>query len=153
MSALPLHPGVGHRHIFAKEGDPARGFHPPGGQASRHTAANPTTDNRCSDIVPPLVWTDCAHRLRSVSTPEDVPLRSTDEGGGGAWLCGSKPMPQKQPVSTIPLRYQTVALERDESKRTYLHPVAGSEAARIGAGLFTKPVRSRRRRDPTRAPL
>ncbi len=33
---------------------------------------------------------------------------------------------------------QLVALERDSTKLNYLHPVAGSEAARIGAGLFTK---------------
>lgn len=34
---------------------------------------------------------------------------------------------------------QPVALEHDQTKRNYLHPVAGSEAARIGAGLFLKP--------------
>jgi hypothetical protein len=27
----------------------------------------------------------------------------------------------------------------DESKKIYLHPIAGSEADRVGAGLFTKP--------------
>jgi hypothetical protein len=35
---------------------------------------------------------------------------------------------------------QPVAFERDQTKRNYLHPVAGSEAARVGAGLFLKPV-------------
>ncbi len=35
---------------------------------------------------------------------------------------------------------QPVILERDETKRNYLHPVAGSEAAKIGAGLFLKPT-------------
>jgi hypothetical protein len=34
----------------------------------------------------------------------------------------------------------TVEVERDQTKRNYLHPVAGSAAARIGAGLFTKPI-------------
>jgi len=34
---------------------------------------------------------------------------------------------------------QPVALERDSTKPDYLHPVAGSEAAKVGAGLFTKP--------------
>ena len=33
---------------------------------------------------------------------------------------------------------QSVLLERDQAKRNWLHPVAGSEAAKIGAGLFTK---------------
>ncbi len=33
---------------------------------------------------------------------------------------------------------QPVAVELDETKQNYLHPVEGSEAARIGAGLFTK---------------
>jgi hypothetical protein len=31
-----------------------------------------------------------------------------------------------------------VRLEMDASKREYLHPVAGSEAAQLGAGLFTR---------------
>jgi hypothetical protein len=35
---------------------------------------------------------------------------------------------------------QPVVFERDQTKRNYLHPVAGSEAAKIGAGLFLKPV-------------
>ena len=30
-----------------------------------------------------------------------------------------------------------VGLELDSTKRNYLHPIAGSEAAAIGAGLFT----------------
>jgi hypothetical protein len=34
----------------------------------------------------------------------------------------------------------SVVLERDQTKRNYLHPVAGSEAAKIGAGLFMKPI-------------
>ena len=33
---------------------------------------------------------------------------------------------------------QSVAVELDETRKNYLHPVEGSEAARIGAGLFTK---------------
>lgn len=33
---------------------------------------------------------------------------------------------------------QPLALELDQTKRNYLHPIEGSEAARIGAGLFTK---------------
>jgi hypothetical protein len=35
---------------------------------------------------------------------------------------------------------QPVVLEHDQTKRNYLHPVAGSEAAKIGAGLFLKPT-------------
>jgi hypothetical protein len=35
---------------------------------------------------------------------------------------------------------QPVAFERDQTKRNYLHPVAGSDAAKVGAGLFLKPV-------------
>jgi hypothetical protein len=31
-------------------------------------------------------------------------------------------------------------LEQDQTKRNYLHPIAGSEAAKIGAGLFLKPT-------------
>jgi hypothetical protein len=33
---------------------------------------------------------------------------------------------------------EPVVLERDQTKRNYLHPVAGSEAAKVGAGLFMK---------------
>ena len=35
---------------------------------------------------------------------------------------------------------QSVVLGRDQTRRNYLHPVAGSEAAKIGAGLFLKPT-------------
>jgi hypothetical protein len=35
---------------------------------------------------------------------------------------------------------QPVPIERDQSKRNYLHPAAGSEAAKIGAGLFARPI-------------
>jgi hypothetical protein len=35
---------------------------------------------------------------------------------------------------------QPVAFERDQTKRNYLHPVAGTEAAKVGAGLFLKPA-------------
>jgi hypothetical protein len=31
-----------------------------------------------------------------------------------------------------------IAIEMDQSKRNYLHPVAGTEAAAIGSGLFKK---------------
>jgi hypothetical protein len=34
---------------------------------------------------------------------------------------------------------QPIELEMDESKKNYLHPIAGSEAAKVGAGLFLKP--------------
>jgi len=32
-----------------------------------------------------------------------------------------------------------IVLERDQAKRTYLHPSADSDAAKVGAGLFMKP--------------
>jgi hypothetical protein len=35
---------------------------------------------------------------------------------------------------------EAVAVESDETKKNYLHPVAGSEAAKIGVGLFLKPT-------------
>lgn len=35
---------------------------------------------------------------------------------------------------------QPVPIEMDQRKRNYLHPVAGSDAAKVGAGLFAKPI-------------
>jgi hypothetical protein len=35
---------------------------------------------------------------------------------------------------------QPVAIEMDQRKRNYLHPVAGTDAAKVGAGLFAKPI-------------
>jgi hypothetical protein len=35
---------------------------------------------------------------------------------------------------------QPVPIEMDQRKRNYLHPVAGSDAAKVGAGLFAKPL-------------
>jgi len=38
-------------------------------------------------------------------------------------------------------------LELDESRNIYLHPIAGSDADRVGAGVFTKPWFDTRRED------
>ena len=35
---------------------------------------------------------------------------------------------------------QPIELEMDESKKNYLHPIAGSDAAKVGVLLFTKPM-------------
>ena len=35
---------------------------------------------------------------------------------------------------------QPVPIEMNQRSRNYLHPVAGSDAARTGAGLFAKPI-------------
>jgi hypothetical protein len=35
---------------------------------------------------------------------------------------------------------QSVPVEFDETKKNYLHPVTGSEAGKIGVGLFLKPT-------------
>jgi hypothetical protein len=35
---------------------------------------------------------------------------------------------------------EPVAVELDETKKNYLHPVAGSEAAKVGVGIFMKPA-------------
>ena len=35
---------------------------------------------------------------------------------------------------------QSVGVELDETKKNYLHPVDGSEAAKVGAGLFMRPT-------------
>jgi hypothetical protein len=35
---------------------------------------------------------------------------------------------------------QAVAIERDQTKRSYLHPISGSAAAKVSAGLFTTPI-------------
>ena len=35
---------------------------------------------------------------------------------------------------------QSVAVELDETKKSYLHPMPGSDAAKIGVGLFMKPT-------------
>jgi hypothetical protein len=35
---------------------------------------------------------------------------------------------------------QPIELEFDQTKRNYLHPIAGSEAYKVGAGLFLKPL-------------
>jgi len=35
---------------------------------------------------------------------------------------------------------QPIELEMDEPKKNYLHPIAGSDAAKVGVGPFTKPM-------------
>jgi hypothetical protein len=44
-----------------------------------------------------------------------------------------------QLVSTT-VTEQAVLTERDQTKRHYLHPVSGTAAAKVGAGLFTTPI-------------
>jgi hypothetical protein len=34
-----------------------------------------------------------------------------------------------------------VTVELDETKKNYLHPVAGSDAAKVGVGLFLNPAK------------
>ena len=39
---------------------------------------------------------------------------------------------------------EAVVVEMDEARKDYLHPVAGSQASKIGAGLFLKPAQGGR---------
>jgi len=41
-------------------------------------------------------------------------------------------------LSNTKISDEPIAVELDETKKNYLHPVEGTEAAQIGAGLFTK---------------
>lgn len=36
--------------------------------------------------------------------------------------------------------HQPVPIEMNQRQRNYLHPVAGSDAAKVGAGIFAKPL-------------
>jgi hypothetical protein len=47
--------------------------------------------------------------------------------------------PSFLPLVDTKVTDQPVVLETDSTKLDYLHPVVGSEAAKIGAGLFMKP--------------
>ncbi len=58
--------------------------------------------------------------------------------GTGAYLGFEDIDPSFLELINTKISDQPVAIELDETKKNYLHPVEGSEAARIGAGLFTK---------------
>jgi hypothetical protein len=58
--------------------------------------------------------------------------------GTGARLEYSDIDPSFLTLTDTRITEQSVEFERDSTKLDYLHPVASSEAARIGAGLFTK---------------
>jgi len=62
--------------------------------------------------------------------------------GGGAFGYGEKGDPNKLKFGedVIIKKEGTVQIEEDPTKRNYLHPVEGSEAAKIGAGLFLNPT-------------
>ncbi|MBA3975832.1 MAG: hypothetical protein C0504_16630 [Candidatus Solibacter sp.] len=60
--------------------------------------------------------------------------------GTGARLDYTDIDPSFMEMSGTRVTDQPVAFERDQTRRNYLHPVAGSEAAKVGAGLFLKPV-------------
>jgi len=58
--------------------------------------------------------------------------------GTGAYLGFKDIDPSFLELSNTKISDQPVPVELDETRKNYLHPVEGSEAARIGAGLFTK---------------
>jgi len=97
-----------------------------GGRGGRQAAPAPTAPQQ--PIHYKVVESYFASNRRLTGTGTGARLQYKDIDSGFLDMAGAK-------VSD-----QTIALERDQSKRSYLHPVAGSEAARIGAGLFTRPV-------------
>ena len=58
--------------------------------------------------------------------------------GTGAYLEFEDIDPSFLEMDGTTITDQPVVLEMDQTKRNYLHPVEGSDAARIGAGLFTR---------------
>ena len=58
--------------------------------------------------------------------------------GTGARLQYADIDPSFLTLVNTPIVDAPVALERDSTKLDYLHPVAGSAAAKVGAGLFTR---------------
>ena len=97
-----------------------------GGRGGRQAAPAPTAPQQ--PIHYKVVESYFAGNRRLTGTGTGARLEYKDIDSGFLDMAGVK------------VSEQTIALERDQSKRSYLHPVAGSEAARIGAGLFTKPV-------------
>jgi hypothetical protein len=62
--------------------------------------------------------------------------------GTGAYLGFKDIDPSFLELINTKVSDQSVVVELDETKKNYLHPVAGSEAARLGVGLFLNPRRS-----------
>ena len=60
--------------------------------------------------------------------------------GTGAYLGFKDIDPSFLELINTKVSDESVAIELDETKKNYLHPVAGSEAAKIGVGLFLKPT-------------
>ena len=61
-----------------------------------------------------------------------------DVYGSAVWTSGITIDPSFLDLAGTTVSDQPISLERDQTKRSYLHPVVGSEAARIGAGLLTR---------------
>jgi hypothetical protein len=58
--------------------------------------------------------------------------------GGGPALNFKDVEPTMLELINTKLSDKPIAIEMDQSKKNYLHPIAGSEAEKIGAGLFKK---------------
>ena len=65
---------------------------------------------------------------------------SLAESGTGATLGYVAIEPSFMEMVGSKVTNQPVPIEMDQRKRNYLHPVAGSDAARTGAGLFIKEI-------------
>jgi len=95
-----------------------------GGRGGRQVAPSPATPQQPVHYKVVDSWFANNRRLTGTGTGARLEYRDIDSSF--LELVGTK-------VSDEP-----IILERDQTKRNWLHPVAGSEAAKIGAGLFVK---------------
>jgi hypothetical protein len=94
-----------------------------GGRGGRQAAPAPATPPQLAHYK--VIDSHFANNRRLTGTGTGARLEYRDIDSSFLELVGTK-------VTDPP-----IPLERDQTKRNYLHPVAGSDAAKIGAGLFT----------------
>jgi hypothetical protein len=96
-----------------------------GGRGGRQAVAAPSTPQQ--PVHYKVVDSYFASNRRLAGTGTGARLEYRDIDSSFLELVGTR-------VSESP-----IVLERDQTRRTYLHPSADSDAAKVGAGLFTKP--------------
>ena len=96
-----------------------------GGRGGRQAVAAPSTPQQ--PVHYKVVDSYFANNRRLAGTGTGARLEYRDIDASFLEMVGTK-------VSDSPL-----VLERDQTKRTYLHPSADSDVAKVGAGLFMKP--------------
>jgi hypothetical protein len=112
-----------------------------GRSGRRQTVSSDLSPPKAARNTPEIEGTDSGRfrRPEYAACDPDKGQRTCPRPGADLGFRGIDPSFVKLVVAKV--TEQAAAVEMNEAEREYLHPVAGSTAAKIGAGTFLKPTR------------